>query len=75
MPSTLVHSSSSAAHVVIDELPPVADAMREVVACRANDIPVPPELVNSVRAYRLGALADAVERYNARVMEELLATA
>ena len=75
MPSTLVRSSDDAAHVFIDDMPPIAEAMRELVACRANDMPVPPELLNSVRAYRLRSLADAIERYNQRVMARLVASA
>jgi hypothetical protein len=66
MASTLTRSSS-AAHVFIDDMPPLADAMRDVLACRSSELPVPSHLLNSVRAYRLNTLADAIERYNERV--------
>jgi hypothetical protein len=66
MASTLTRSTS-AAHVFIDDMPPLADAMRDVLACRASELPVPSHLLNSVRAYRLSTLADAIERYNERV--------
>lgn len=75
MPSTTLRRSPDAAHVFIDDMPPLADAMRDLVAYRARDLPVPPELLNSVRAYRLRTLAEAIERYNERVAGELVATA
>lgn len=49
------------------DLPPLSDAVRALVDCRANDEPVPAQLLNSVRAYRLASLADAIERYNDRL--------
>lgn len=75
MPSTLVRRSDDAAHVFIDDMPPLADAMRELMSCRSSDLPVPPELLNSVRAYRLRSLADAIERYNERISRRLVASA
>ena len=75
MPSTLIRSADSAAHVFIEDMPPLADAMRDVLACRASELPVPSHLLNSVRAYRLRTLADAIERYNERVTSRVAATA
>jgi hypothetical protein len=75
MPSTLIRSTDSAAHVFIDDMPPLADAMRDVIAYRASELPVPSHLLNSVRAYRLSTLADAIERYNDRVTTRVAATA
>lgn len=75
MPSTLVRSSTDAAHVFIDDMPPLADAMRELVAYRASELPVPAELLNSMRAYRLCTLAEAIERYNRRIVRRLVASA
>jgi hypothetical protein len=75
MASTLSRSTT-AAHVLIDDdMPPLADAMRDVLACRSMERPVPPHLLNSVRAYRLQTLADAIERYNDRITSRLQATA
>lgn len=75
MPSTLLRSTNTAAHVFIEDMPPLADAMRDVMTYRASELPVPSHLLNSVRAYRLQTLADAIERYNERVTTRVAATA
>jgi hypothetical protein len=53
-----------------EALPPLADSLRALFACRGDQLPVPRELINSVRAYRLSSLADAVERYNERFEDQ-----
>jgi hypothetical protein len=68
MASTLTRGSESAG-LFNDHMPPLADAMRDLVAYRASELPVPVDLLNSVRAYRLRTLADAIERYNERLTE------
>jgi hypothetical protein len=75
MPSTMIRRSADAAHVFIDDMPPLADAMRDLVDCRSRELPVPPELLNSVRAYRLQNLAEAIERYNDRLAEQVAVSA
>lgn len=68
MPSTLIPMEIAPSVVVIDDdVLPLGDAMDALMAYRSSELPVPAALVNSVRAYRLGTLADAIERYNDRV--------
>lgn len=69
--SSMLSATTAADLAVLDAdapeaLPPLADSLRALFACRGDQLPVPAELINSVRAYRLSSLADAVERYNER---------
>ena len=75
MPSTTIRRSATADHVVIDDEPTLEHAMQAIVACRASERPVPAHLLNSMRAYRLSTLADAIDRYNERLERRLAATA
>lgn len=66
-PATHTDFSTTSDLDVIDTLPPLPETLRELFACRGEHVTVPDELLNSVRAYRLSRLADAIERYNQRL--------